>query len=510
MGQTLPVSPRADSGGTDRANRSPGFRPAHVRPREGISPDAIVFLVLLGGGLALRAILAYTAFVVPNSDEATGMIMALRASQGHPVLVFLGQNYGGALLSYIEGALIAVFGFHMRLFWIVDTALTMMSATVLWVTSRYFLKPIVAASAGGLFFFFSPLWIRYSSLENVFYDPGILLSLTAAWLVLRWFDDRALWTIGLAGLCAGLAIWCTAMTACLLVPPALVLAWGCRRRPAHLGMAAAGFLLGVSPWIAFFAMRGRSALRVFHTSESHWTVFRDSVVQLIPVSLGSGTSDSSVLIGWSVFLGSAVCLAVFLARRHFELACCAASIVLWPFLVVASGVTVVPAAYRYAFLISGPLAVLVCYLASLARLSVILALFVLLSVAETSWVQTRGFAATPACDPTYSDVREYLDSYHRTAVWGSYWVAGVLAVCQYPRLAVGVASEKGDASWAHEAAAAPQSTYVVYAGQAMDKTLAAWTALHDREATRTIFRGLAVWLLSEQVSPQVIHLQGDY
>ena len=149
-----------------------------------------------------------------------------------------------------------------------------------------------------------------------------------------------------------------------------------------------GFLLGLSPWIAFFAMRGRSALRVFHTSQSHWTVFKDSVVQLIPVSLGSGTSDSSVLIGWSVFLGSAVCLAVFLARRHFELACCAASIVLWPFLVVAAGVAVVPAAYRYAFLISAPLAVLVCYLASLARLSVILALFVLLSVAETSWVQT--------------------------------------------------------------------------------------------------------------------------
>ena len=95
-------------------------------------------------------------------------------------------------------------------------------------------------------------------------------------------------------------------------------------------------------------------------------------------------------------------------------------------------------------------------------------------------------------------------------MWGSYWVAGVLAVCQYPRLAVGVASEKGDASWAHEAAAAPQSTYVVYAGQAMDKTLAAWTARHDRGATRTIFHGLAVWLLSEQVSPQVIHLQGDY
>ena len=202
--------------------------------------------------------------------------------------------------------------------------------------------------------FLSPLWIRYSATENVFYDPGILLSLTAAWLVLRWFDDRALWTIGLAGLCAGLAIWCTAMTACLLVPPASVLAWACRRRPAHLGVAAVGFLLGLSPWIAFFAMRGRSALRVFHTSQSHWTVFKDSVVQLIPVSLGSGTSDSSVLIGWSVFLGSAVCLAVFLARRHFELACCAASIVLWPFLVVAAGVAVVPAAYRYAFLIQPP------------------------------------------------------------------------------------------------------------------------------------------------------------
>ena len=70
--------------------------------RERISPDAIVFLALLGGGLALRAVLAHTAFVVPNSDEATGMIMALRASQGHPVLVFLGQNYGGALLSHIE------------------------------------------------------------------------------------------------------------------------------------------------------------------------------------------------------------------------------------------------------------------------------------------------------------------------------------------------------------------------------------------------------------------------
>ena len=144
--------------------------------------------------------------------------MALRASQGHPLLVFAGQTYGGALISWIEGGLIYLFGLHMSLFWVVYTVLALGGAVVRRVGARRFIQPVAAAAAGGLFFVFSPVWIGLYSQAIMFYLAAIVISLVVAWLVLCCIDPRAWWLAMAFGFTGGVAIWCTPMTVCVLVP----------------------------------------------------------------------------------------------------------------------------------------------------------------------------------------------------------------------------------------------------------------------------------------------------
>jgi hypothetical protein len=438
------------------------------------------------------------------------MVMALRASQGHFMLVFPNQNYGGALLTWIEGALIAVFGFHMTLFWVVDTVLVVFGAVLLRAVALNFIKPMAAAAAGGLLLFFSPVWVKFSSQEMMFYVPGIVLSLLAAWFVLRWFRSRAVWMAAGFGLSAGLALWCDPMMASLLIPPGVALLWGARSRLAHLGAAAAGFLVGVAPWAAVFIIHGKQALHSLGTGQSHGIVFKDSVTILVPVALGLGhTTGTWELIGWSIYAGSAACFVIFALLRRFELTGCAACVVIWPFVISLARVPVVPSSYRYALLMVPPLLILVCHLGSLLRLSVILALAVFASTADTISRQTDRFTASPVCSSGYREVEDYLVAHGRTALWGSYWIASPLAVCEYPHLAVGVAAEKGDAQWAHTAAAAPQSTYVVGAGRALVYEIGTWAATHDRHAARTKMAGFAVWSLTVRELPKTMDLRGS-
>jgi hypothetical protein len=112
----------------------------------------VVLCVLLVAGMAFRVLVAKTVWMRPNADVTTAMAMALRASQGHPVLEFSGQNYGGALLTWVEGPLIRAFGFHMSLFWVVDNLLALLGAVVLWAVARSFLKPMAAAARGACSF----------------------------------------------------------------------------------------------------------------------------------------------------------------------------------------------------------------------------------------------------------------------------------------------------------------------------------------------------------------------
>jgi hypothetical protein len=470
----------------------------------------VVLCVLLAAGMALRVLLAKTMWMRPDADVTTAMEMALRASQGHPVLVFSGQNYGGALLSWIEAPLIAVFGFHMSLFWVVDNLLALLGAVALWGVARSFVKPMAAAASGGLFLFFSPHWVLYSSQENLFYLPGTVLGIVTAWLILRWFRNRSWSTAVAIGLSAGLAVWCTSLTTCLLLPAGIAFAWGTRQRLGHLAAAAAGFAIGVFPWVAVFAF-GHKPFRSFGAHQHDVTVIRESVAWLIPLALGLGSSRrSQELFGWLVFLGATACLVVFLTLRRYELACCAASVVLWPFVVVLLRVPVNEGPWRYAFPMVPALIIVVSHLASLLRLSVLLAVAAFVSVFDVASVQTRRFSPAPACPASYSELGSYLEDRGRTAVWGSYWVASPLAICDYPHLAVGVADEKGDSRWAHAAAAAPQSTYVVYSGHAMDFEIADWARRHDVRALRRNVAGYAVWLLSERASPRSLGLIGAY
>ena len=397
------------------------------------------------------------------------------------------------------------------MFWVADTLVTVAGAIVLRLVARRFVSPMAAASAGAPFFFFSPRWIYYSGLENLFYVPGIVLSLTAVWLLLRWLDHGERWAAWAMGFCAGLAIWCTPMTACLLLPPSIGFVWVARRRPVDLGRATVGLIVGVLPWLTVFASKGTKALHSLGTKQSHVTAFTEAVTKLIAVSLNLGSSlPAQAAIGWAVFVGSAVCLTLFLVQSRFELACCSASVVLWPFVVSALRVPIIAPAYRYAFLLAAPLLVIVCHLASLVRLSVIVALAVLVWVAHATYAQTNRFASAPVCNPALRVIGSYLISEGRTAVWGSYWAGGVLAVCQYPQLTVGISAGKGDASWARVAAATPKSTYVVTVGGAQDHEIRAWTHLHDPQTTRRVIGTYAVWLLPDSVPPTTMHLRGAF
>ena len=497
-------------------------RGAH-RKQAKLQKEKAVYGALLLAGFVFRFIIAQTTWRQPDSDEATGMIMALQAARGHLSLVFWGGNYGGAVMSWIEAPLVLIFGLNLWMFWVIDTAVTLVGVLIFGALCRRLLPPVAAAAAAGSFWFFPALWIFWSSREYAFWLPAIVFALASCLLLLRWIERHQHSDLLGFGLCAGLAIWSYPLTAPLLIPPLGIFIMAERHRLANVLRAAAAAVLGVSPWLAFFVVHGRKAFTLQQTTGGLYAPLRHSVTQVLPTALFGGQKRSDVIwatpmlsphraeaVGMVIMAISLLVALVSMFTRRIGILACALSVILWPVLLVLGHVPIAVATFRYGFIVLPPILVIAGYLVSLVRASVLFGGLTLLSSTWITFSDTGHLSAAPSCNVSVTSVDRWLVAHDRTAVWASYWLAGPMEVCDYRYLTVSAVAPIRDHAAEIAALKAPVSTYVVFSGNQLDAELLAWMHANPGTAQRMLVAGYAVYTFDRATEPAQMRLVGAF
>jgi hypothetical protein len=492
--------------------------PAHRKPRSDFEGNAglWIFVALLVVGFVIRILIYRSGWMGQDSDEANGELMAIRTAQGHLSIFYWGQNYGGAGLAWIEGLLIKIFGIHLILFWLVDTILATGCCWALRLVARRMLPPVAASVAAGAFFFFPPLWLYWSSREYLFWTPAILVSLLCANAVLSYLDRRRTVDVLLAGFLMGLAIWLYPVTVDLVAIPAVAIVVVLIKNRDYVKMAAGVVcaVVGVSPWLVYFVRHGSAAFATKYTDQSKFTALRGAMVNVMPTALAGGLRRAGliwagsarshtelVLIAVAVFGGTGLLFLWFLFTRQWLLAATAATVLLWPIVLVFGHVLLVTSAERYGFIAVPALLIEGAWLFSRVRLSVGLAALLIAFSTYMSGHQTQWFAASPSCLPSLNGLATQLEAGGHTRVWAAYWISADLTFCSDDKVEAAATNVPRDMQAQAAAQAQTKPVYVVFSGNALDKQIGAYVAANQGVATRTVIEGFAVWYFNTQVEP---------
>jgi hypothetical protein len=192
--------------------------------------------------------------------------------------------------------------------------------------------------------------------------------------------------------------------------------------------------------------------------------------------------------------------------RRWGLACCAASILLWPLVLTAGHVPLSLATFRYGLVAVPPLLLEVAFLLSIVRLAVVLAV----ATAGLSWTvashDTHGLAADKACLPALTSLASDLEAQGHHQVWASYWIAADLTVCARPGMTAAATSVSRDVIARKSVAATSPSVYVAFVDNGVDQEIGAYVHNHPGSATRRVLDSFAVWVFSSRVEPDQMNL----
>ena len=482
-----------------------------------------VFSGLLIAGLILRVLTMRSTWGQPDGDDAMAMQMALRASQGHLSLLFWGGNYGGAVITWIEAPLIAIFGMKIWLFDVVDTALMLIAVFFLRAIGTRFLSPLAADVAAGTFWFFPALWLFWSSRDYIFWLPAVVFVFATCLFMLWWFESHTRRCLLASGLFAGLSIWSYPLVLPLIGPGLGIMFWSLRKdRKALLSLAAAG-IVGVAPWLAYFALHGAAAFRSQTVSGSRLADLKHTVSQVLPTALIGGEKRQGVT--WALVnaspghlkvLGAGIYAAVILytivavVGGNVALAACGMSVIVWPAVLILGHVPIGVETYRYGVIPVAPILLIAADLLSKVRLVPLLGIAAFVLVIHTVSADTATFAAAPSCAPSLKDTGKVLVARHETAVWASYWLSAPLELCSDEQVTVSSVAPLRDHDAEVEASAAHHSVYVVFPGNGLDRRLASWTAAHHVPVRRTVPGSYAIWEFNTTVTPTQIGLNSAF
>jgi len=486
-------------------------------------PFPFLFASLLFAGLVLRILAMRSTWGQPDGDDAMAMQMALRASQGHLALLFWGGNYGGAVITWVEAPLIALFGMKIWLFDVVDTALMLIAVFLLRAIGCRFVSRTAADVAAGTFWFFPALWLFWSSRDYIFWLPAVVFALATCLFILRWFESHGRRCLLACGLFAGLSIWSYPLVLPLIGPALALLLWSLRKdRKALLSLAAAG-TLGVAPWLAFFVLHGSAVVHGQTVTGSRFADLKHTVTQVLPTALIGGekragatwalanaSSSHLKVLGAGIYVGVVVYTVVVASRGKLALAACGASIVIWPLVLILGHVPISPDTYRYGIIPVAPLLLIAADLLSKVRLVPVLGVVALVLVIHTISADTANFAAAPTCAQPLKETSNVLISRDETAVWASYWLSAPLNLCSDERVIASSVAPLRDHDAEIKAASAPRSIYVVFPGLGLDRKLLSWTAAHHVSARRTVPGAYAIWEFKTRVTPKQVGLDSAF
>jgi len=211
------------------------------------------FWIALAVGLIFKLALIYSGSISFDSDEAIMSLIARHILHGELAIFYWGQDYMGVLDSYLIAGFFALLGQSIltsRL-----AALTMFLAAV---GTTYLLAFRVsedefAATAAALLLALPPVMLAlYTSVSlGAFMEIMVLdnLLFLIGWGILSGRRDGIGWW-ALAGFLGGIGWWELPIVVASVVPLAII--GLCRLRPVpwvKLGITAATFLAGTSPWI---------------------------------------------------------------------------------------------------------------------------------------------------------------------------------------------------------------------------------------------------------------------
>ncbi|HEX6394896.1 MAG TPA: hypothetical protein VFZ97_15790 [Acidimicrobiales bacterium] len=473
-------------------------------------------------GLVVRILELRSSWGVPDADEATGMVMAQRAAHGHLAIFFWGGNYGGDVVTWLEALLVNLFGLHVVIFQVVDTALAFVVVLLLRSVSRRFLSPTAADLSAGLVWVLSPAWVFWSSREYVFWVPGMVFALATIWACLRWREEPRGVAPYLVGFFAGVTYWIYPLYGCLLAVPLIAYIWSARSDWRSIVKTLVMIPVGGVFWlVANFRHHFESLHRPVNAHQGLGYAVRHSVTEILPRAYGtyprpSGLSFPPVapgsgalrVIGISLFAGGVVWTLGFLIVRRPLLTTAGAAVVLWVPLLAISGVFLDSSGYRYSLVLIPALAFMVAWLADRHRYVVLaVAILAVATSIVTVGSGTKWFRSQPACPGDLQAVGRYLQGVGRDRVWASYWISAPLDVCTRDRVVASPTAVERDDYAKKVVGAAPQATFVVYPGNVLDQALGLWESRNPGAgASRVVVGGLAIWSLQQPATPQSLDL----
>ncbi len=266
-------------------------------------------LAALAGGVALRT--AYTYPVHRYAADADSLLTGMRAfriAEGQLPVFYSGVRIG-ALESYLHAAVFAVFGASRA-----TVSVAPLLSGVLMLFAFFFLaRRLVgrqAACFALLLFAFPPASFLFWTYMPNGYPETVLLGLAALWAAAECREHpESSMLPAVFGVAAGLAFWNSLQSlACIL--PGIFLVWRSRRGQAGaaraLGLAAAGFVLGAAPWIAYNVVHPLGSFRsnfatrpVAGSGDLASNLKRFALVQLPElVVTGDVESGGTPLAGW--------------------------------------------------------------------------------------------------------------------------------------------------------------------------------------------------------------------
>jgi 4-amino-4-deoxy-L-arabinose transferase-like glycosyltransferase len=228
----------------------------------------IVILFGLGIASAIPKILLIIADVVPfNSDEAIVGLMARHILQGHWPVFFYGQAYMGTLDASFVAAAFSLFGYHIVLIRVVQMILYIgIVVTTGYVGWQIFRSEQIGLLAAGFMVIPGVNVTLYTTVSLGGYGEVLLFGnlLIIAALKIKAEAKRG-WVV-LWGFIAGLGLWSFGMILIYIIPTAILWLYSCIKNQrksqcvVNLSLAAATFLIGLSPWILWAFSNGFSPL----------------------------------------------------------------------------------------------------------------------------------------------------------------------------------------------------------------------------------------------------------
>jgi hypothetical protein len=226
------------------------------RLRPAVPPATI--LVALLGALAACAALRLVVMLSPigrlDADEAVTGVMAQRILDGDLPVFYAAQNDLGTVEQYVQAAVLAVAPDTATSLRVVQLALAVLACGLVYLLGTRVTGSRWGGALAAALFAVGPYYsLLKGTRSHGAYAIAAVLVVVAALLALR-VDPRSRRAPAVAaafGLCCGLAIWQSSLTAYVVIPAAL---WALASARGHLRallpMGVGGALIGAAPLIA--------------------------------------------------------------------------------------------------------------------------------------------------------------------------------------------------------------------------------------------------------------------